>query len=283
VRLHSTLLAGFLVACATGETPGDDVDMLSQTAGSAGSAGSFNNTSGSAQGGSGSSSGTGGSSAGSFSGGGMPSSAGTFSNGGTSFSGSTFGGGTAGAASGGGGATAGGAGGSGGTAGSGGKATGGAGAGGMGGAPATGCPAKTAWTATASIHAMDCPTPDATGDYCAPPSRAIDGVANNRFSTGTARTGNEWLQIDFGKTVTVSGLTLRTANGSTDFTLAYAVRMSNNAADIGTTTAIVSGAGMQGTTTIDFPAAKQGRYLGINQTMAMAGWWSVAELDVDCE
>jgi hypothetical protein len=253
--------------------------MLGGGSGSANDAGSFNNA------GSNSTSGSGGSSAGSFSsGGGGASSGGTFSNAGTfssagfGTSGSTFGGGAGGAASGGsGGAPMGGSGGkASGGGGSGGKATGG-----TGGSAPTGCPAKTAWTATASVHADDCPTPDATGDYCGPPRRAIDGVTTNRFSTGEARKGTEWLQIDFTKTVTVTKITLNTPNS--DYTLGYEVRMSNNAADIAASAAIVTGTGQQGATTITLPANKTGRYLRINQTEAMAGWWSVYEMDVECQ
>jgi hypothetical protein len=282
VRLaFSTVLLGFLAACATGEEPGA---MLGDgSSGSANDAGSFNSA------GTNATSGSGGSSAGSFSSGGGgsggASSGGTFTNGGflgtsgTSFSGGTGGSAAGGAAAGGsGGAALGGAGGKPSAGGSGGKATGG---GGTGGTPATGCPAKSMWTATASVYADTCPTPDDTGDYCGPPERAIDGVTTNRFSTGEARKGTEWLQIDFTKSVSVSGLTLTTPNG--DYTLAYEVRMSNNEADIAASTPVVTGTGQQGTTTITFPAAKAGRYLRINQTMAMAGWWSVYEMNVQCQ
>ncbi len=275
----STALLGFIAACATGEEP-DGTLGGGSGAGSANDAGSFNDA------GSNSTSGSGGSSAGSFSsGGGGASSGGTFSNAGTfssagfGTSGSTFGGGTGGTATGGTGGAA--------LAGSGGKAGGGAGgsggkaSGGSGGTAPTGCPAKSAWQATAFVEADDCPTPDSTSDYCGPPSRAIDGVTGSRFSTGEARKGTEWLQIDFTKSVTVTKLTLNTPNS--DYTLGYEVRMSNNAADIAASAAIVTGTGQQGATTITLPANKTGRYLRINQTVAMAGWWSVYELDVECQ
>jgi hypothetical protein len=248
------------------------------TSGSAGEASSIAGSSGSAA-----SFGSGGSAsvskAGSFSSSGAPPNGGTFSQGGGfGTSGSTFSGGTGGTGSGAGGA----AGGMGGKAGAAGGGAGGkGGSGSTGGATATGCPAKTAWTATASIHADACDTPDSTSDYCGPPARAIDGDATKRFSTGEARKGTEWLQIDFSKTVTVSQLTLITPN--TDFTLAYEVRLSNDAGAIAGSAVVASGTGMQGTTTITLPANKAGRYLRINQTMAMAGWWSVYEMNVTCQ
>jgi hypothetical protein len=263
------------MACATGETPEEPLSDGStsgsggETRGTAGSSGSFGN------GGS-----TGGNSAGSFSTAGTQPRGGTFSQGGTSgTSGTTFGGGTGGAAGGAGGATAG----MGGTAGAGGGAgaAGKDGNGGTGGAAPTACPAKNTWVATAFVHADTCDTPDSTSDYCAPPARAIDGDATKRFSTGEARKGTEWLQIDFTKTVTVSQVTLITPNS--DFTLAYEVRLSNDAGTIAASPVVVSGAGMQGTTTIALPANETGRYLRINQTMAMAGWWSVYELNVTCQ
>ena len=260
------------------------------TSGSAGESSSTAGTAGSGP--DGGTFGSGGSTGGSSTSSGT-SSGGTFSPGGTiGASGSTFGGGTGGATAGSGGATAGSGGAMGGTGGkagaggggAGGKAgSGGGGTGGTGGAPATGCPAKTTWEATASVYAMQCATPDDTDPYCGPPERAIDGVTTNRFATGTKRLGTEWLQIDFKVPVTLTKVTLTTANGSGDYTLAYEARMSNSTADIAGSAVITSGTGQQGTTTITFPAAKTGRYLRINQTMAMDGWWSVAELNVECQ
>jgi hypothetical protein len=125
--------------------------------------------------------------------------------------------------------------------------------------------------------------PDPTSAYCGPPERAIDDDTSNRFSTGVARDGTQWLQIDFKVPTTVKSLTLTTAAGSNDYTLAYDIRMSNSDVDIGTTAAIVSGSGQKGVTTITLPAAKTARYLRINETMAMDGWWSVAEVNVVCE
>ena len=267
----STGLVVLLAACTTGETredpPSDDStsDSAGEASSMAGSAGSF-----------GSGSSTPGGKAGTFSSAAAPPVGGTFSQGGTfGTSGSTFGGGTGGATSGAGGA----AGGVGGKVGGGGAGT--DGQGGSGGAAATGCPAKSSWMATALVHADTCDTPDSTSDYCGPPARAIDGDATRRFSTGEARKGTEWLQIDFTKSVTVSQVTLSTPNN--DFTHAYELRLSNDAGAIAASPVVVAGTGMQGTTTITLPANKTGRYLRINQTMAMAGWWSVYEMNATCQ
>ena len=283
---------GFLAACATGESPdlGDAMNPTGLGGSSAGtgagsdSGGTFAE-SGSTSGGTGVTGGTFNTSGEGF--------GGTFTGGTFGVAGTGFG--TAGtpATAGTGGGGAGGAGGAGGT-GSGGKAgaggTGGkAGAGGTGGSPPNGmCAenpigAKNTWVASASIHADNCPTPDDTGAYCAPPERGIDGVTTNRYSTGAARTGNEWYQIDFGETVTVSRVVLNTAAGSGDYTLSYEVRMSDSEANIAASTSIISGNGVQGTTTINFPTPKAGRFLRITQKTAMAGWWSLAEVDISCQ
>jgi hypothetical protein len=76
-------------------------------------------------------------------------------------------------------------------------------------------------------------------------------------------------------------VTLITPNG--DFTHSYDVRLSNDAEAIAASPVVVAGTGVQGTTTITLPANQTGRYLRINQTTAMAGWWSVYEMNVTCQ
>jgi F5/8 type C domain len=226
--------------------------------------------------------------------GGMPT-AGTFSTSGTvgmsgTFSVSGSGGASGGMPSGGGGAGGAsggkGGGGSGGTAaGAGGKG----GSGGTGGSAPVGCaahpiPAKATWTASALVEAGPCPGMP-NPDYCGPASRATDGMLTpvnmTRYTTGVARSGNDWLQIDFGTTVTVSKVVLTTAAG-TDYTHGYEVRMAAQAANIAASAAIATGTGQADTTTITFPATT-GQFLRINQTTAIAGWWSIQELDTSCQ
>jgi hypothetical protein len=260
-----------------------DPPMFGGSGGSgAGTAGSFSQSGSTNNGGTTPTGGT-------FNGGGMMT-AGTFSTGGF-IEGGTFGvggtptGGMPGAGTGG---AAGGTGGTGGKAGAGGSG-GKAGSGGTGGTPPNGncgqdpLGPKADWEATASVHADNCPTPTDTGAYCGPPERGIDGVANNRYSTGVARTGTEWYQIDFGDTVAVSRIVLNTAPGSTDFTHGYEVKMAATEGAVDGSAVIVSGMGQQGTTTINFPSPKTGQFLRIYQKTAMDGWWSLAEVDVTCQ
>ncbi len=167
---------------------------------------------------------------------------------------------------------------------------GGAGAGGAAGGGAVGCaahpiPLKAMWTATASVEAGPCPGMP-NPDYCGPASRAIDGMLApinvTRYTTGVGRTGTEWLQIDFGKSVTVSQVLLTTAAG-TDYTHSYEVRLSAEAGTLAGSAAIVSGMGQDGGTTIKFPTPMTGQFLRITQTTSGASWWSIQELDASCQ
>jgi hypothetical protein len=164
------------------------------------------------------------------------------------------------------------------------------GSGGSVGGGASGCaahplPPKTSWTATASIEAGPCPGMP-NPDYCGPAARAIDGLLTpmnlTRYTTGTARTGTEWLQIDFGTTVTLSQIVLTTAAGA-DYTHDFEVRVSADAAKIAASTAIISGMGQAEVTTITLPARTTGQFLRINQMSNGASWWSIQELDVSCQ
>jgi hypothetical protein len=253
----------------TGATAGSDAAGSFSQSGSTSSGGSNNPTAGSGT-------------AGSFTTGGQTVggafTAGTFGNtAGTGGSAAGTGGGGSGSGGGSGG------GGAGGTAGTAGKA----GSGGTGGTPPNGTcaenplTAKNTWVATAVPEVTSACAETPTSDYCGPAERAVDGMANTRFSTGTARKGDEYLLLDFGDTVTVSRVVLNTSNG--DFTLGYEIRMGESAATAESSAVIIAGDGVQGATTINFPSPKTGRYLRIDQTKAMSGWWSIMEIDVSCQ
>jgi hypothetical protein len=123
-------------------------------------------------------------------------------------------------------------------------------------------------------------------DFCGPASRAVDDkltpVNMTRYTSGTARTGDEWLQIDFGATVTLSEVALTTAPGN-DYTHAYEVRIAAQAANIAGAPVVVSGNGNAEVTTIVFPTRLSGRFLRINQITSDSSWWSIQELDADCK
>jgi hypothetical protein len=157
------------------------------------------------------------------------------------------------------------------TAGNGGSA-GTAGSGGTSPCAAHPLTSKSTWTATAS-----------SSENGGPPSHAIDGNINDRWSTGLQQTNADWLQIDFGAVVSIDQVTLQLGNNPSDFPRGYAVRFSNTSNNFAAP-ALLTGAGKQATdTVISFAAPVTGRYLLIAQTgMANGLFWSVAEMLVVC-
>jgi hypothetical protein len=260
-------------ACATGQ---DQFPSPGLNAGNENAGGSASGTGGSStDGGSSGTFATGGSNAsgsstgGTFNVSGTTSFAGTFSTGGTSAGGTAMGG--AGGASGTGGKASGGAG----SGGVGGKAGGGAGSGGTGGGGSAQCvgitiPAKSTWKGSAlRSSAAD------------PPAKAFDGDNTTRYATGAPQAGDEWLEIDFGKVVTINEITMHTNNN--DYFRHYQLRLSNKSQDFNA--AILNEAdGMTGTITVPLAQAHTGQYLTIRQTgMVTPTWWSLHEVTVDCK
>lgn len=277
------LLGVALLACATGEN--QDPEPLGL--GSAGSGASSASAGAGANAGASTSGGaaTGGSSSAAASTGGTFSFSGTFSlSGSSSFGGSGFG--TAGSSTGGA-AQAGAAGTAGTSSGAGGKASGGvggkasggaggtasAGAGGGGNAVCTTLPAKSTWKGSAS-----------QSDAAYPPAKAFDGDDGTRFSTGTKQVGGEWLQIDFGQTVSVDEITLFTNND--DYFRHYELRLSSTSQDFAAPV-IKSADGVTGSIVVPVSPAKDGRYLTIRQTGADTdgdiAWWSLHEVSIACK
>jgi hypothetical protein len=198
--------------------------------------------------------------------GGTFSTAGTFGGGGKAAGGGTANGGTSGAGGRGGGGSGGRANGGGG---SGGGANGGAGGGGNTLCTGT-IPAKTAWKGSA-LRA-------AAGD---PVERVFDGNDSTRFSTGAPQMGDEWLQIDFGASVTVNQIAMHTDNN--DYFRHYQLRLSNKSQDFASAV-LREGDGMTGTITVTLPQTHSGRYLTIRQTgMVTPTWWSLHEVSVACK
>ncbi|HEX2876379.1 MAG TPA: discoidin domain-containing protein [Polyangiaceae bacterium] len=174
-------------------------------------------------------------------------------------------------------AGAGGTGGSAGASGSGGSA---------GGASVVKCadhplPAKATWIASASSSSIGNGT-EADGLYN-PPAHMLDGSYTERWSSGHAQAGDEWIQIDLGAVSTITELTLNPGNDAGDYPRMYAVRVSNKSEDFA---AVVkaSGAGMPGSTFVQFKTPAVGRYITVRQTNADAGnpWWTIAEVLVGC-
>jgi hypothetical protein len=172
--------------------------------------------------------------------------------------------------------------GAGGTSGSAGKG----GSGGTGGGSAVSCntnplSARGTWVVTASSSSLGNGM-ESDGLYN-PTSHMLDGSLTERWSSGKQQSGDEWIQIDFGKVVTLSDVTLQQGNDTGDFPVAYAARVSNSSGDFNATVR-ATGAGAAGAeVAIMLASPATGRYLTIRQTGASAlSWWTIAEIQVSC-
>ena len=125
-------------------------------------------------------------------------------------------------------------------------------------------------------------TASASGNN-APTSSAHDGDVATRWTTGADQAGGEWLQIDFGKTVTLTKLTLMLGTSADDYPRSYTTRFSNSSLNTAAPV-LVSGVGAKGVDTVlNFPVGTTGRYVLISQGgEATALWWSVHEIQAAC-
>lgn len=140
--------------------------------------------------------------------------------------------------------------------------------------------ARTTWIATASHSSLG--NSQESDPLFNPPSHAIDGNTNERWSTGKPQAGDEWLQIDFGKKVAIGEFTLQLGISTSDHPRGYAAVVSDAPLDF-TAPALISGAGQPGADTVVALAPPAvGRYLLVLQTGAASNWWTVAEMTVTC-
>lgn len=138
---------------------------------------------------------------------------------------------------------------------------------------------KTTWKATASSSSVG--TGVETDGLYNPPEHMLDGSFSERWSSGKAQSGDEWIQIDFGVVVTLTDLTLNPGNDAGDYPRSYAVRISNKSEDFAAAVK-ASGTGMTGTTFVHFSTPVTGRYLTVRQTGLTGPWWTIAEVLVGC-
>lgn len=196
---------------------------------------------------------------------------------------------SSGSSTGGGGSGGGGAGGTGGKGGTGGTTSGGTGGGGGtgGSAPVVKCAdhaitAKTMWIATASSASIG--NGMETDGLYNPPEHMTDGNYSERWSSGKKQDGTEWIQIDFGATVNLSGITLNVNNDTGDYPRHYEVRLTKAADPTFKGTVLVADDGMPGNTVVLFKGIQSGRYLTVRQTTALVDgpWWTIAEVLASC-
>jgi hypothetical protein len=119
---------------------------------------------------------------------------------------------------------------------------------------------RTGWTVTASTGAL--------------PTNAVDGSWNTRWTTNTAATSGQYLQIDLGSTQTFSRIVLDCTGDANDFPPGYDVYVSTNGSAWGSP--IATGTGTSALTTIDF-TPQTARYARIQLNANGTNWWSVKE------
>lgn len=114
-----------------------------------------------------------------------------------------------------------------------------------------------------------------------PPELALDGDPMTNFTSNTEQLGQEWYEIDFGKSVTITEVTL--LSNFAEYTHGYKITMSDKHLDL-EASAVAEGQGHQGKIVVQLEAPASGQYLVIHQTAeARPWWWGVSEISVACE
>lgn len=110
------------------------------------------------------------------------------------------------------------------------------------------------------------------------PGNALDGNLSTRWSTGGSQTPGQWFQVDLGSPSTFNKIVLNAANSANDYPRGYQVFVSNDGINWGS--AIATGTGTSGITTITF-STQAARYIRIIQTGSANGtYWSIHEFNV---
>ena len=106
------------------------------------------------------------------------------------------------------------------------------------------------------------------------PQGAVDDDASTRWSTDTAQTPGQQLQVDLGDRETFRRVVLDTGASTGDFPRSWTLQVSNDASGWRT---LAGGTGTGQLTTIDVPRT-HARYLRVVSTGSADSWWSVADL-----
>lgn len=107
------------------------------------------------------------------------------------------------------------------------------------------------------------------------PANAVDGDASTRYSSGTAQTPGQYLQVDVGAVERLKRVVFDTGASTGDYPRGYTVTTSTD----GTawTTAVADTAGTGQFTTVDLHNQRV-RYIRITLTAAGGSWWSIADI-----
>jgi glucosylceramidase len=122
---------------------------------------------------------------------------------------------------------------------------------------------RTGWSATASVS-----------NNGEPPSNALDGNFNTRWSTGQPQSPGLWFQVDMAKVQSFSSIALDCGFSGGDYPRGYQVYVSNDGSTWGGP--IASGQGSSGYTVITF-SQQSARYVKVVLTASTGSWWSIDE------
>jgi glucosylceramidase len=106
------------------------------------------------------------------------------------------------------------------------------------------------------------------------PQGAVDEDASTRWSTGTAQTPGQQLQVDLGHRESFRRVVLDTGASTGDYARSWTLQANDDATGWRT---LASGTGTGQLTTIDVPRT-HARYLRVVSTGSADSWWSVADL-----
>lgn len=108
-------------------------------------------------------------------------------------------------------------------------------------------------------------------------ANAIDGDDSTRWTSNIEKANGQYIEIDFGATYTVDGVTLDTWESPRDYPEGYSVYTSLDGETWGDPVAIGVG---QSITEVEF-AATEARYLKvIQESISTQYWWSIYEINV---
>jgi O-glycosyl hydrolase len=121
------------------------------------------------------------------------------------------------------------------------------------------------WQASASASSSD-----------DPPSKAIDGDAATRWSSGHGMQSGDWFQVDLGSSQTFDQLVLDTSASSGDFARQYEVYTSDDGTSWGKPIATGPGSTV---TPILLPTTTA-RYIRVVNKSSSGSWWSIHDVSV---
>jgi hypothetical protein len=114
------------------------------------------------------------------------------------------------------------------------------------------------------------------------PAGAIDGDSGTRYTSGQTQNGTEFFTLDFGGTVSITGITLDAGTSTKDFPVAYKAEYSTDGTTFMAFNPAVMGTGAV-QTMITFPKTQM-RAIKIYQTgmqpTGTTSWWSIHEITV---